>query len=60
MTADARGSSVGEVLALIALEFNGFVPQGFGGKAARTRDEMLKRRESTSKAELIASIHEGR
>ena len=49
--------SVGEVLALIALEFNGFVPQGFGGKAAKTRDEMLKLRDSTSKAELIAAIN---
>ncbi len=49
--------SVAEVLALIALEFNGFVPQGFGGKAAKTRDEMLKLRESTSKAELIAAIN---
>ena len=49
--------SVAEVLALIALEFNGFVPQGWGGKAAKTRDEMLKLRESTSKAELIGAIN---
>ena len=49
--------SVAEVLALIALEFNGFVPQGWGGKEAKTRDEMLKLRTSTSKAELIAAIN---
>jgi hypothetical protein len=49
--------SVAEVLALIALELNGFVPQGFGGKAAKTRDEMVTLRESTSKAELIAAIN---
>jgi len=50
--------SVGEVLALIALELNGFVPQGWGGTEARTRDEMLKLRTSTSKAELIAAINQ--
>jgi hypothetical protein len=50
--------SVAEVLALIALELNGFVPQGWGGKEAKTRDEMLKLRTSTSKAELIAAINQ--
>ncbi len=49
--------SVAEVLALIALEFNGFVPQGWGGKAGKTREEMLKLRESTSKTELVAAIN---
>lgn len=50
--------SVAEVLALIALELKGFVPQGWGGKEAKTRDEMLKLRTSTSKAELIAAINQ--
>jgi hypothetical protein len=50
--------SVAEVLALIALELNGFVPQGWGGKEAKTRDEMLKLRTSTNKAELVAAINQ--
>jgi DinB superfamily len=50
--------SVAEVLALIALELNGFVPQGWGGKEARSREEMLKLRTSTNKAELIAAINQ--
>jgi hypothetical protein len=40
--------SVAEVLALIALELNGAVPQGFGGTAGAPREEMLATCTNTS------------
>lgn len=49
--------SVAEVLALIALELNGAVPQGFGGTAGVSREEMLALRTSTNKGQLIAAIN---
>lgn len=49
--------SVAEVLALVASEFNGFVPTGFGGKAGQPREEMQALAKSTNKAELIAAIN---
>ena len=51
--------SVAEVLALIALELNGPVPQGFGGTLGVPREEVLALRTSTNKAELIAAINKG-
>ncbi len=49
--------SVAEVLALVASEFNGFVPGGFGGKPLMAREEMQALAKSTNKAELIAAIN---
>ncbi|MGC4083371.1 MAG: DinB family protein [Vicinamibacterales bacterium] len=49
--------SVAEVLALVASEFNGFVPTGLGGKAGLSREEMQAISKSTNKAELIAAIN---
>lgn len=49
--------SVAEVLALVASEFNGFVPGGFGGKPLLAREEMQALAKSTNKAELIAAIN---
>ena len=49
--------SVAEVLALIALELNGAVPQGFGGSAGMPREQVLALRTSTNKGELIAAIN---
>lgn len=49
--------SVAEVLALVASEFNGFVPSGIGGKAGAPREEMQALAKSTNKAELIAAIN---
>ncbi|MBS1817662.1 MAG: DinB family protein [Acidobacteria bacterium] len=49
--------SVGEVLALVASEFNGFVPSGLGGKPGAPREEMQALAKSTNKAELIAGIN---
>ena len=48
--------SVAEVLALIALELNGAVPQGFGGAAGVPREQVLALRTSTNKAELVSAI----
>jgi hypothetical protein len=49
--------SVAEVLALIALELNGAVPQGFGGTAGMPREQVLALRTSTNKRELIGAIN---
>jgi hypothetical protein len=49
--------SVAEVLALVALELNGFVLQAFGGKAGVPRDQMLTLRNSTNKVELDAALN---
>ena len=49
--------SVAEVLALVASEFNGFVPGAIGGKPAMSREEMQALNKSTNKAELIAAIN---
>ena len=49
--------SVAEVLALVASEFNGFVPGGFGGKPLLPREEMQALAKSTNKADLIAAIN---
>lgn len=49
--------SVAEVLALVASEFNGFVPSGIGGKPGQSREEMQALAKSTNKAELIAAIN---
>lgn len=49
--------SVAEVLALVANEFNGFVPGAIGGKPAMTREESQALNKSTNKAELIAAIN---
>lgn len=49
--------SVAEVLALVASEFNGFVPSGIGGKPLLAREEMQALSKSTNKAELIAAIN---
>ena len=49
--------SVAEVLALVASEFNGFVPSAVGGKAGAPREEMQALAKSTNKAELIAAIN---
>src|SRR5262245_26932565 len=48
--------SVAEVLALIALELNGAVPQGFGGTAGAPREQLLALRTSTNKKELVTAI----
>jgi len=49
--------SVAEVLALVASEFNGFVPSAVGGKAGLSREEMQAISKSTNKAELIGAIN---
>lgn len=49
--------SIAEVLALIALELNGAVPQGFGGTAGMPREQVLALRTTTNKGELIAAIN---
>lgn len=49
--------SVAEVLALVASEFNGFVPGAIGGKPSMSREEMQALNKSTNKAELIAAIN---
>ncbi|MGE3956409.1 MAG: DinB family protein [Vicinamibacterales bacterium] len=49
--------SVAEVLSLAASEFNGFVPNNFGGKPGASREEMQALGKSTNKAELIAAIN---
>jgi len=45
--------SVSEVLMLIASEGYGFVPTGFGGKAALAREEMTKLPTITDKAQVV-------
>jgi DinB family protein len=49
--------SVSEVLMLIASEGYGFVPTGFGGKAALPREEMTKLSAITDKTQVIDHLN---